>query len=318
MVRELLIMRHGQAKKAHGSDDQDRPLKDKGKRNAQRMGTLLWVQGLRPDCVLSSPAERALNTAEKCVKAAGLRADLIKKHGDIYQGHSDNLLAQLQKTGDWAARLLLVGHNPGLEDLVKRLCNHRVDIKPATLVRLSVNSLWRDLVPKSCELLEVITPDDLNPGFPFPMPLGKEKRPRPSYYYRQSAVVPVRRHGGALQVLVVSSSGQKHLVVPKGIHDSGLTAQESAAKEAMEEAGVKGRVLENPIGVYHPIKWEAPCEVTVYPMVVDEEIAVADWEESHRGRRWVSVEEASSLVHNQDLSAMIAALPDALKKAGDF
>jgi len=71
MSRELLLLRHGKSDWNSGVTDFRRPLKDRGKRGAQRMGTWLWQQDLRPDLILSSPAERALTTAHKCCKSMG-------------------------------------------------------------------------------------------------------------------------------------------------------------------------------------------------------------------------------------------------------
>ena len=58
-------------------------------------------------------------------------------------------------------------------------------------------------------------------------------------------------------------------MVPKGIHDPGLTAQESAAKEALEEAGARGTVDAHSLGSYSQEKWGATTQVEVYPMQVD-------------------------------------------------
>ncbi len=72
MTHELLILRHGKSDWDAGTDDYHRPLMDRGKRGAQRMGIWLLQRQLLPDLIISSPAERALVTAQKLCKAAGM------------------------------------------------------------------------------------------------------------------------------------------------------------------------------------------------------------------------------------------------------
>ncbi|HHH39919.1 MAG TPA: NUDIX hydrolase [Sedimenticola sp.] len=145
-------------------------------------------------------------------------------------------------------------------------------------------------------------------GFPYPDHQGKERRDRPAYYYTQSSVIPYRIHDGGLEILLISSSKKKHWVVPKGIHEPGLTAQASAAKEAFEEAGIEGAIGDEPLGVYRYPKWGGTCTVTVYPMAVTREVPEREWEESHRGRRWVTPSKARKLLKQKQLIPMLDAL----------
>ena len=132
--------------------------------------------------------------------------------------------------------------------------------------------------------------------------------PYPSWIYRQSAVVPYRWNGEELEVLVISSSGGKRWVVPKGIVEPGMSPAGSAAVEAWEEAGVYGEVGETPIGNYRYRKWGGTCVVDVYPFRVREELA--EWpERSKRRRRWLPVGEAAQTVSRTKLRRMIADLP---------
>ena len=73
--------------------------------------------------------------------------------------------------------------------------------------------------------------------------------------------------------MIVSSSNNKHWLIPKGIVEPGMTAEESACKEAFEEAGVKG-IVEDFIGSYAQKKWGAKCTVAVYAMRVTEILPV--------------------------------------------
>ena len=315
MLRELLILRHGKSDWSGDEDDFNRPLKDRGKRAAQRMGVWLATHDLIPDTIISSPAERALTTAEKCCKAMGHGSGDIIPEQKIYLADSDDLFDVLQQIPASASRVMLVGHNPGLEDLLVGLTNG--DAKPdddgkllttATLALLEIDVNWSDIKRGSARLVTIIRPRTLPKKFPWPLHEEKERRDRPAYYYKQSSVIPYRLGDGACEILIVRSSKKKHWVVPKGIHEPGLTSQQSAAKEAFEEGGVEGFVEAKALGSYSYQKWGANCIVAVYAMEVSRVIEESEWEERHRTRQWVSPQQAASLVRQSELGPMILAL----------
>ena len=128
-------------------------------------------------------------------------------------------------------------------------------------------------------------------------------RTRPDWYYRQSAVIPWRPRGAGREVLLITSRKRKRWVVPKGIHEPGLSAGESAAREAQEEAGVAGEVSAAPLGRYEYRKWGGTCRVEVYGMRVT--AVHEEWPESFRDRRWLAPEEAASRVDEPDLRRLI-------------
>lgn len=139
--------------------------------------------------------------------------------------------------------------------------------------------------------------------------------PYPAWIYRQSGVVPYRWKGEVLEVLVISSRGGKHWVVPKGIVEPGMSPAASAAAEAREEAGVEGEVGETPLGRYRYGKWGGTCEVDVYPMRVRDELA--EWPESSlRRRRWLPVRKAARKVDQKKLGKLIAGLAELVGPAG--
>ncbi len=127
---------------------------------------------------------------------------------------------------------------------------------------------------------------------------------KPSWYYEQSAVVPFRRTDKGLEVLLITSISGKRWIVPKGIVEPDLSPAESAAKEALEEAGVLGVVGEEPIGQYEYDKWGGTCVVEVFPMEVQE--VLDEWEEADaRDRNWVSLEEAVTRVSDDGLCELL-------------
>ena len=280
MTRELLLLRHGKSDWSVGVDDFYRPLKDRGKRAAQRVGVWLAQQNLVPDVIVSSPAERALVTAEKACKAMGNGAQDIQKDERIYEAGLGDLLKVLADCPADAGRVMLVGHNPGLEELLEWLVIDSVPVPEdgkllptATLARLQMPADWGALIAGCAQLHSITRPGLLPKKFPYPGPDGEEERDRPAYYYTQSSVIPYRIRDGKPEILVIASSKQHHLVVPKGIKDPGLSPRESAAKEAWEEAGIEGEIAETALGSYSCEKWGATCTVAVYAMKVTRVIA---------------------------------------------
>ncbi|MBF0589001.1 MAG: NUDIX hydrolase [Magnetococcales bacterium] len=129
-------------------------------------------------------------------------------------------------------------------------------------------------------------------------------REHPDYYYNQSAVIPFRKgQGGRLEILLITSRKKKRWVIPKGIAEPNMTPADSAAKEALEEAGIKGDVLPGVIGDYAYQKWGGTCAVKVYVMRVTEELKV--WAEDFRDREWLPLEEAAKRMEEPSLAKMM-------------
>lgn len=101
--------------------DFDRPLNKRGRHDAPRMGEWLRREGLIPDWVLSSPARRAEDTGTKVCRALGLEAESIRIEPRIYDASLTVLLAVLAACPAERRLVLLIGHNPGLEELLDHL-----------------------------------------------------------------------------------------------------------------------------------------------------------------------------------------------------
>lgn len=317
--RELLILRHGKSSWSDPVPDFRRRLTNQGKLETQRIGVWLLGQHLVPDHVISSPAERALVTAQKALKAMGHSVKGIVPEPRVYGAGPNDLLAVLAEVPPKAKRVLLVGHNPGLEELLVYLSQEPPAVPAdgnllptATLARLEMPADWRRLPPGCARLIGITSGEDLPEKFPYPGPGSGELRDRPAYYYTQSSVIPYRLIGKQLQILIVSSSKNKHWLVPKGVQDPGTSPRDAAAKEAWEEAGVEGKVAKKPLGRYQFEKWGASCTVSVFPMEVTKILPEAEWQERHRGREWVSLETAAKRLHQPELVPMLRTLEEEL------
>ncbi|MCK5696751.1 MAG: phosphohistidine phosphatase SixA [Gammaproteobacteria bacterium] len=322
MNYELMLLRHGKSDWDNDASDFDRPVTDRGKKGAQRIGSWLAQHNLKPDRVLSSPAVRAKYTAQKMMKAMGETDQSIFYDQRIYEADLDELLEVLAEVPRSIHRVMLVGHNPSLEQLLCYLCEEKIErthkgklLTTTALAHLSLSVSWDkllgELTKKSAKLMSIQRSKQLPKTFPYPYADGRkcrEQRIRPAYYYTQSSIIPYRYQQGELEILVVLSSQEKHYVVPKGIKELGMSLKESAEKEALEEAGIKGRVSAEPIGVYYYQKWQARTNVTVYAMEVTVMLDEQEWSEKHRGRHWVNADKAVQKLKEQALKPMILSL----------
>ena len=127
---------------------------------------------------------------------------------------------------------------------------------------------------------------------------------KPAAWYRQSGVLAVRVSRGVPRLLLVTSTGGKRWVIPKGIVEKGHSPARSAAKEAWEEAGVTGTVSRRMLGRYRYEKWQGVCTVLVYRL--DVERLHRTWPEAHvRRRRWFSLRGAAARLGDTALAALI-------------
>lgn len=321
MTKELLLLRHGKSDWTNNIDDFNRPLKKRGKTETQKIGVWLAQNNKVPDYVISSPAVRALTTAQKVCKVMGFNSLSLEQNENVYLADYKTLIKVIKSCPSEINRLLVVGHNPGLEELLM-LYGHRQLKTPendnifptASLAIFKIDDSWDRLSAKNTHFLNLVRGRDLSRKFPFPDENSTEYRDRPAYYYFQSSVIPYRIEHGKPEFLLIGSSGGKRWIFPKGISDPDMTPQESAAKEAFEEAGVVGIPGNKELGQYSIKKWGSTCQVLVYPMEVSQVIPEDEWEESHRGRKWLKLEDVCQLIDSSDLVAMIEKLAKSLSQ----
>ncbi|MDQ6996945.1 MAG: NUDIX hydrolase, partial [Mariprofundus sp.] len=208
--------------------------------------------------------------------------------------------------------VLIVAGGAGIEALLHYLGvisdAGEENLRPTSLAVLSCDSDWSDIMPGAVRLERCIHAADLPRQFPYPDVRGDQRRDRPAYYYRQSAVIPYRLKHQRIEIMLITSSGNKHWVVPKGIHEPGLSARDSAAKEALEEAGIEGIVGAKALGKYDHAKWGNLCQVKVFSMHVGHVLNKKKWQESHRKRQWCSLKKARALLDQQALISMLDTL----------
>lgn len=121
-MKTLFLIRHA---KSSWDDpamaDADRPLADRGKRDAPRMGKRLAQRDVEPDLIVSSPATRALATARIFAEQLGYKPKDVQVDRRLYPGQANELLRVIQRFDDELDRVMLFGHNPALLDLAHYL-----------------------------------------------------------------------------------------------------------------------------------------------------------------------------------------------------
>lgn len=137
----------------------------------------------------------------------------------------------------------------------------------------------------------------------------------------QMAALPVRiTDKGDLRILMITSRDTGRWVLPKGWPMKGKNLHQAAEQEALEEAGVVGRISKQPFGVYHYLKRiedgaDIPCEVVLYPMKVTK--LLRRWpERDERRRKWFSAKGAAKRVMEPDLKDLLGEIRQNPKKLG--
>jgi phosphohistidine phosphatase len=145
-MKSLLVLRHAKSD-WHDSElaDQDRPLNKRGTRDAGRMGRLLHEESLLPDLIITSTAKRARQTVERLVAASGYTGTVATK-AVFYLAGPSTYLRVLREVKDDPQRVMVVGHNPGLEELVNSLTSTSTTMPTAALVEITLPlSAWQEL-----------------------------------------------------------------------------------------------------------------------------------------------------------------------------
>jgi len=159
-MKRLLILRHAKSSWKHRDrEDHDRPLNERGRRDAPRMGAWVAERGFTPDRILSSSARRARKTAVEVARASGSEGRVVVSNA-LYLAGPDAIIEALRPTPDDCETVLVVGHNPGVEELVRLLTGQPVTMPTAAVAHIRLDiAHWRELAASSRgELVEHQTP----------------------------------------------------------------------------------------------------------------------------------------------------------------
>ncbi len=153
-MRKLVLIRHAEAKpEMENSTDFDRPLSSSGKKDAAQMAGVLLQKGILPQIIISSPALRALTTAN--IFTAALSSEGLKTNADIYEAHEDTLLHIVNHLDDQYKVAGLVGHNPGISNLLYLLAGKVITMPTCAwaIVELEAES-WAQVSSDTGKLIQ--------------------------------------------------------------------------------------------------------------------------------------------------------------------
>lgn len=176
-MKTLLLMRHAKSSwKDTELSDIDRPLSKRGKQDAPFMGAVLKEKELVPQLILSSTAVRARQTAELLTAACNFGGD-IRYLDSFYLAEPSAYLHGLTDLPDVLERVMVIGHNPGLEGLLQLLSGRIEALPTSTIAFLSLPvASWRDVRDDTeGELLELLIPHELKVEEVEKKGKGKEK-----------------------------------------------------------------------------------------------------------------------------------------------
>ena len=146
-MKTLFLVRHAKSSRDDPSlPDRDRPLDDRGKQDGPKMGKRLAKRDVKPDLLLSSPALRALTTAQLIAEEIGYEPNDIVVDDRLYASGADDLLAVIRALDRKLNRVMLFGHNPEFTDLAHRLSSEIIEMPTCAIVELNFDTqAWSDV-----------------------------------------------------------------------------------------------------------------------------------------------------------------------------
>jgi phosphohistidine phosphatase len=168
-MKTIYLLRHAKSSWADtGINDLDRPLALRGQRAAQKIANHLRRQGVSPAILLCSSARRARETLALVAPAFGSATEHAVEEG-LYAASAAQLLGRLRRIPDRTASVMIIGHNPGLQDVAVTLVGHgawlerlREGFPTAALAVLrSPIASWSELRPREAELIDFVVPRGL-------------------------------------------------------------------------------------------------------------------------------------------------------------
>ena len=164
-VKTILLMRHGKSEWDDDVSDFERTLTVRGRNNSPLMGKFLLKCKKVPLLMISSPAKRAKETAELLAKSCRYRKKIDFKDS-LYENSPGEIIKILQKSDDGIDTVMIIGHNPSIEEATKKLCfremksiENGIKFPTSAIVCLEVEiESWSELYPGNCTVAWFVTP----------------------------------------------------------------------------------------------------------------------------------------------------------------
>ncbi len=168
MTHQLWLFRHAKSDWDTTSSDRKRPLSKRGRKNSIRMGQWMTENRLVPDRIISSPAERAFQTCEFLLQGFQGEINVPVWDDRLYLADRNTLLEVIKEQGNNIEKLMLVGHNPGLDNLLLYLCDEeppRTDkeklMTTSTLAIIELSDGWDNIKAANNHLVQISRPKEI-------------------------------------------------------------------------------------------------------------------------------------------------------------
>lgn len=146
--KRITLLRHAKAATGDSSTpDRERPLNERGRRDAPMMGRCLRAMGARPSLILTSPARRTLQTARLIAQEIDYPHEFLQREHDLYLASPEVILQVIARQDNAFGDMIVCGHNPGLTDLVNQLTGAGIDNVPTcgfAVIEAPIRD-WHDL-----------------------------------------------------------------------------------------------------------------------------------------------------------------------------
>ena len=167
-MRTLLLLRHAKSDRTQPvSEDFDRPLNQRGREAADGVGRWMKHHHLQPEWVVCSPAARTRETLTLLRTHVTIPETLIDFDDRVYLADVETLLAVLARCPQDVNNVLMIGHNPGLEQLLLYLCGEGLPMSSngkllptATLVQIDLPDDWRALSARAGKMMHIVRPSE--------------------------------------------------------------------------------------------------------------------------------------------------------------
>ena len=133
-MKSLYLIRHAKSNQDLGVEDFERPLNDRGKKDAPAMGSRVQSRGIKMEAFVSSPAKRARQTAELFAKKAGFDEGAIQYVPDLYLADPMALRKVIEGIDDRYSSAAIFAHNPGITQMANQLTNIQISDMPTCAV----------------------------------------------------------------------------------------------------------------------------------------------------------------------------------------
>ncbi len=170
MAKTIYLARHAKsAWNTAAPTDFDRPLNSRGMDDAIRMGKALRKYGWKPEKIISSPALRAQLTCLAYCEYLGFDKSLVEWKKEHYAAYMVTLLQSLTQLPETVSSVMVLGHNPAMEDLIVHLCGNMAShqqqdgklFTTGNVAKISIKVEWKDLVMSEATLVKLLRPKEL-------------------------------------------------------------------------------------------------------------------------------------------------------------